>query len=742
MNHSIIGKSINRIDSYSKVTGKALYPGDINLPNQLYLKVIFAEVPHAIIKKLDISKAEKAEGIISILTAKDVPNNVFGLTYPDQPVICGLGSSIPFSDHVRFVGDKVAVIIGETERDCEAAAKLIEIELEALPVITDLGEAVSENSYKIHPEKQSNIFRSYRIRHGNIEEGFKKADVVIEGEYTTPVQEHAYLQPEAGVSYLDEEDRITVVVAGQWVHEDRQQIASSLNISEEKVRVIYPAIGGAFGGREDMSVQIVLALAVMKLKTMGINRPVKTIWSRRESIIGHHKRHLYKIKAKIGATRDGKITAVEADITADGGAYIFTSTKVLGNATLLVTGPYYVPNVKVDSRAVYTNNLPAGAFRGFGGPQGCFVAEMQMNKLAEALKIDPVEIRLRNTIQDGQIFSTGTPLPKGISIDKVIIQCAEAAGWKKEEGKWTYVKKSENRDDDKIKNGIGFSCGFKNVGFSFGAPENCWASIKLFGSKEIEQVELRHAGADVGQGAHSVFIQIAADALGVDTSRIKLIASDTSETESSGSASASRMTFMAGNAILGAAEEAKMKWEGEERPAEGIFTYFPPKTSPYDPETGECMPNFAYGYAAEAIEVNVNQKTGKVNLKKVICADDVGKAINPQQVLGQIEGAIVQASGYALLENFIQEEGYVKSDSFSTYLIPTIMDIPEEMNTKIIEFADPLGPNGARGVGEMPYLPFAPAVCAAVHDATGVWFNSFPLTEERVLKGLGVLKGK
>ena len=742
MNSSIIGKSINRIDSFSKVTGQALYPGDFTLPNQAYMKVVFAEIPHAIIKKLNTSKAEQAEGIITILTAKDVPNNEYGLIYPDQPVLCGPGSDKPFSDRVRFVGDQIALIIGENEDACESAAALISIDYEGLPVITDVDEAVLEDSFRLHPEKESNVFCNYHIRHGNIDDGFKQAAVIVDGTYVTPFQEHAYLQPEAGLGYIDEENRVAVIVAGQWVHEDRQQIAHALNLPEDKVRVIYPAIGGAFGGREDMSVQIDLALAALKLHQMGINRPVKTVWSRRESIIGHHKRHLYKIRTRWGATRDGKITAIEADIIADGGAYIYTSTKVMGNATLLVTGPYFVPNVKVDSRAVYTNNLPGGAFRGFGGPQGCFAAEMQMNKLSEVLNIDPVELRLRNTIQDGQIFSTGTPLPDGISIDKVIEECAISAGWKKEGGAWSNTQPNKDQLNDQVVSGIGFSCGFKNVGFSFGAPESCWAAIKLFGKNEIEKVELRHAGADVGQGAHTAFIQIAAEALNIPFEKIELIASDTAETGDSGSASASRMTFMAGNAILGAVAEAKKKWQAEERPVEGVFVYYPPKTSPFDPETGVCMPNFAYGYVAEAIEVEVNKKTGKVLIKKVTCVDDVGKAINRAQVIGQIEGAIVQASGYALLENFIQEKGYVKTDSLSTYLIPTIMDIPDETVVKILEIADPLGPFGARGVGEMPYMPFAPAVSAAVHDATGVWFDSFPFTEERILKGLSVLHGK
>jgi CO/xanthine dehydrogenase Mo-binding subunit len=262
MNTHIIGNSINRIDSLSKVTGRALYPGDISFPNQVYMKVVFAEVPHAIIKRLDTSKAERSEDILAVLTAKDVPNNEYGLIFPDQPVLCGPGSDKPFSDRVRFVGDQVALIIGENEEACERAAGLIEIVYDHLPVITDVEEALKNDSFRLHPEKESNVFCSYHIRHGDTEVGFNQADVIVEGTYITPVQEHAYLQPEAGLGYIDEEGRITVIVAGQWTHEDRQQIAHALNLPEEKVRVIYPAVGGAFGGREDMSVQIVLALAV------------------------------------------------------------------------------------------------------------------------------------------------------------------------------------------------------------------------------------------------------------------------------------------------------------------------------------------------------------------------------------------------------------------------------------------------------------------------------------------------
>jgi CO/xanthine dehydrogenase Mo-binding subunit len=735
---SYIGQSIQRIDAEGKVRGETPYPGDINFPDQAYMKILFAERPHAIIRRIDKTDAAKITGVIAILTAEDVPNNEYGLIIPDQPVLCGPGSGKPYAERVRFIGDQVAVVIAETELIAATACKAIRVEYEDIPVIDDPIQAMAKESLIIHPEKDSNIFCHYRIRNGDVDEAFRIADVVIEGTYKTPAQEHAYLQPEAGISYIDEQGRVTVVVAGQWTHEDREQIAHALNLPEEQIRVIYPAIGGAFGGREDMSVQIVLALASYRLHQRGINRPVKIIWSREESIIGHHKRHPYIIRSKWGATKEGKVLAAEVDLIEDGGAYAYTSTKVLGNATLMCTGPYHIPNVKVDAYAVYTNNIPNGAFRGFGGPQGAFAAEMQINKLAQALDMDPVEIRMRNILDEGDLLSVGTPLPPGVSLKKVVAECAQAAGWVKTEDGWMRPggQKFSYPNKPQLIGGVGFACSFKNVGFSFGAPENCWAIIELFGESEISEAILYHAGADVGQGAHTVFKQMAADALNLPLSKVKVAASDTSTSNNSGSASASRMTFMAGNAIRGAADMALEKWRNEERPVRAVYQYRPPKTTPLDPETGKSEPNFAYGYVAEAVELQVDIETGQIHIHKIICADDVGKAVNPQQVVGQVEGAVVQAAGYAILENFVQKDGQVLTKTLSTYLIPTVLDIPDQVDTLVLEYPDPIGPWGARGMAEMPYLPLAPAVGAGIEAATGVWFDEFPYTPERILFGI------
>ncbi len=728
---SSVGKSIERVDAHEKVTGEALFPGDIHMPDQAYMKILFVNRPHAVVKRIDTRAAEALDGVIAVFTAKDVPVNEYGLIMPDQPVLCGPGSDKPYADRVRFVGDQVACVVAETEEIAAEARDLIEVDYEDLLVLTDARQAMKEGALLLHPDKESNILLHYKIRKGNVGDGFEQADVIIEGEYETPEQEHAYLQPEAGVGYIDEEGRVTVAVASQWLHEEREQIAHALGLPEEQVRVIHPAVGGAFGGREDLSVQIVLALAAWRLHQRGIHRPVKIIWSREESIIGHHKRHKYHIRTRWGADKKGKLVAVEAELVANGGAYAYTTTKVLGNATLMCTGPYEIPNVHVDAYAVYTNNIPGGAFRGFGGPQGAFAAESQMNKLAEALGMDPVEIRMRNILKEGSLLSVNTPLPKGVSMPLVVEKCAQEAQWGGNGGR------PEDRGPLSVLRGRGFACGFKNVGFSYGFPENSWATVELHGDVEIERVVVRHGASEVGQGTHTVIHQMAAEALDVPVEMVELVTADSSETDNAGSVSASRMTFMSGNAVRGAAELALEKWRDEERPAIARYQYRPPETTPFDSETGECVPNFSYGYVAQAVDVEVDTETGKIRILDVVSANDVGKAVNPQQVEGQTEGAVVQAAGYAIMEKFIQEDGYVLTPHLSTYLIPGVLDVPDRVRSVILEYPDPIGPWGARGMGEMPYIPLAPAIIAAVHDATGVWFDDFPLTPERVLMGLG-----
>jgi len=745
MPERFVGRSVPRVDARAKATGEALFPGDFSMPGMLHAKILFAGRPHARVLHIDTAEAEAVPGVVAILTAKDVPVNEYGLQIPDQPVLCGPGSSKPGADVVRFVGDQVAVVVAETEEAAARARDLIRVEYEDLPVITDPFEALKPDAPQIHEYRQpseihpeirteGNLICHHQIRKGDVDGAWSQCDVIVEGQYRTPPQEHAYLQPEAGLAYIDEEGRVTVVVGGQWTWEDQHQIAHALDLPPEKVRVVYPAVGGAFGGREDMSVQIVLALAAWKLR-----RPVKIVWSREESIIGHCKRHPMWFRCKWGATRDGKLVAAEVQVVADGGAYCYTTNKVLGNVTVTCTGPYEIPNVKVDVDGVYTNNPPSGAFRGFGAPQAIFAAEMQMNKLAEALGMDPVELRMRNLLREGSLTAMGTPIPGGVGLVEVTEQCALAAGWRRTEEGWRKPEAGGKRQgagsEATRKRGIGIAVAFKNVGFSFGYQENCWARVELRGGAEIEEAILYIGTADVGQGSHTVLRQMAADALGVDLERVRLEVADTATSpNSSGSVSASRMTFMAGNAIRGAAAKALERWRAEDRPAVGEHTYLAPKTTRFDPETGYGTPNFAYGYVAQAVEVEVDTETGQVHVLRVVCADDVGKAVNPRLVEGQIEGGVAQAVGWATMENFIVQEGRVLTDRLSTYLIPTALDVPERVESIIVENPDPRGPWGARGMGEMPFIPLAPALVAAVHDATGVWFDELPLTPERVVR--------
>ena len=740
-----VGASTARIDAAGKLTGAAEYPGDRIPADALWAMAVFTDQPHARLASLDFSGARAVGGVVAVFGSADVPINEFGLTMSDHPVFVGVehtGRSPLPCDVSRWEADRLALVVADTPEAARAGAAAIEATWEPLEVLADLDQSLASGTL-LHPEngKPTNTYYSLRIRKGDMARGWADADVVVESTYEFPYQEHAYLQPEAGLAYIDDDGRVTVEAAGQWTHEDREQIAHSLDLPEERVRVIYPAIGGAFGGREDISIQIVLALAAVRLHERGIDRPVATVWSREESIVGHCKRHRGRITARWGARRDGRITAVKSTAWLDAGAYNFTSNKVLGNCHLHQSGPYEVPNAEIDSLAVYTNATPAGAFRGFGAPQAAFAAESQVNKLAEALDMDPVEIRRINTLREGSIGITQTPMPEGVTMPEVIDGCAEAAAEPAYDGDGADFSPfpSLPPDPSALRRGRGFACSFKNVGFSFGYPERCEAEIVLHGdadSDEPEWAELYHAGAEVGQGAHTALVQMAAEATGLPADRIERRFSDTATSGDAGSASASRLTLMSGNSILGAAEEAEKAWRDGQRPAVGRFRFVPPPTEALDPVDGRGAPNFSYGYVAQHVDLTVDTGTGHIRVDRVVSAHDVGRAINPQLVVGQIEGAVVQAQGYVLSEHLRSAGGRLQNMRLSTYLIPGIGDIPTRVDSVVLELADPLGPWGARGMAEMGMIPYAPAVVAALHDATGVWFDSFPLTPDRVLSGL------
>ncbi len=723
MTDHVVGQSVRRLDVRDKVTGRTLYPGDLYVEGMLWAKVVWSERPHARIVRVDTDTARALAGVVAVLTAADVPRNEYGLIFKDQSVLNG--------DKVRSVMDRVALVVAEDERTAARACGLVRVEYEDLPVLTDPRRAMEPDAPLIHEDKPSNIFTRERIRRGDVEAGFAQADVIVEGTYFTPHAEHAYLQPEAGLGYVDDEGRVVVHTTGQWSHDDQHQIAHLLNLPEERVRVIYTPAGGAFGGREDMSVQPLLALAAWHLDRLGVRRPVKMVWSRAESFRGHHKRHPYYMRYKTGATREGKLVALQAELIADVGAYASSSSAVLANAVSLAAGPYEVPNVWVDGYNVFTNNLPCGAMRGFGAPQVIFAAELQMSKLAEKLGMDPALFRAKNVLHEGSMLPVQSPVPAGVGIRETLMQVTEEAGWS-DRGPKRPVETPPH-----VRRGVGLACGWKNVGYSWGFPERATATAELYGDDEIERVVIKIGAAEVGQGVMTILGQIAAGTLGVAYERVQVVNDDTGVVPPAGSSSASRHAFMSGNAVKGACHEALAAWQKGERPAVVTHRYEAPRTFPADPETGaSALPHFSYGYATQIAEVDVNVETGEVELRRVYAAQDVGKALNPLLIEGQIEGGVVMAQGWALLEDFIMRDGYLKTKGLADYQIPTARDVPDEIVPVIVEVPDPLGPYGARGVGEMTMMLLAPAIVSAIHDATGLWFDRLPVKAEDVLLAL------
>ncbi|QBD78772.1 aldehyde oxidase [Ktedonosporobacter rubrisoli] len=719
---NLIGTSPSRPDAPGKVTGATRYPADLIRPGMLHLQVVFAHRPHARIISLDSSKALQHPGVLAVLTAADIPHNAFGLIEEDQPVLC--------SDEVRFEGDKVALVVAESKEAAVAGAQLVTVEYEELPAVTDPRAALDPAAPLVHASRGTNQLSHIPLRKGDTATAFAQADVVLEGEFSTNWQEHAFLQPEAGIAYLDEQGRVVVESAGQWLHEDRRQIARMLGLAEEQVIIRYAAIGGAFGGREDLSIQHLLALAAWKMR-----HPVALVWSREESIIAHHKRHPMQIRTRWGARKDGKITAVETEVIADGGAYASTSVEVLKVAVLFASGCYEVPNIAVDGYVVYTNNIPCGAFRGFGAPQAQFASESMVTRLAHALGLDPVEIRRKNLYREGSIEPTQNVIPPGVSALPLLERCVEEARTRLGYGK---DKASRQTAAPHLRRGIGIASGIKNLGYSFGFPEQATATVELFGEAELERAIVRVGAADVGQGSHLALRQIAAQTLDLPLDKVSMICDDSSEAPNAGSASASRMTFMGGNAVREAATAAREKWSfTDDTHVVATKQYRARTTHPLDPVTGAAaLPNYCYGYTAQAVEVEVNLLTGQVQVLQIISAHDVGQAINRQQVEGQIEGCLAQALGYALLEHFQVRNGHVLTPYLSTYLLPTVLDMPPTIIPVILELAEQNGPYGARGIAEMPLVSLAPAIASAIYDAVGVWVTQQPMTPERVLTAL------
>jgi CO/xanthine dehydrogenase Mo-binding subunit len=732
---SSLGKSIPRLDIRTKVQGTRKYPADFNMPGQLYGAVVWSEHPHARVCCIDTTAAAALPGVVRVITASDVPVNEYGINIPDQPVL------VPEGGKVRWEGDRLALVVAESERIARQAAALVQVNYEVLPLVSDPREAMRESAPLVHEERGTNVLRHIRVRKGDVEAAFARADVVIEDSYTTQAVEHAYMQPEAGIGYIDEEGRVAAIVATQWPHDDLHQISHMLNLPEDRVRETVPAIGGAFGGREDMFIQHLLALCAYVVR-----RPVKMVFQRGESIRRTGKRHPFTFRYKVGATRDGKLVAAEIEGIADVGAYASTSIPVLSNAVTFMAGPYVIPNVRIDGYAVYTNNAVTMAMRGFGATQPPVGYESHMSRLAEALGMDPVEFRLQNVIVEGSETVLGNRMPAGTGMRETLVEAARAAGWREEDGHW--VRPDIGRPSAPHKRrGIGVAAALKNVCYSLGFDDTSSADVELAldDAGKIARASLSIGAAEVGQGVHTALQQIAAETLGIDPASVRINLVDTANVPDAGSASASRHTYASGNAVARVCQLARDKWqealreESGEKRISASYTFHARDmraTTPFDPETGQCEPHVSYSFGTQIALVEVDVETGEVEVLKMWAATDCGRMINPAMVFGQVAGGIHMGVGYALMEDFVQQKGVARTRHFSEYAIPAIVDMPGELVSVDVEVLDPTGPFGAKGLGETPTLATAPAILNAIADATGARVTSLPATPERVWRAL------
>ncbi len=756
-----VGSSPVRNDAYEKVTGTSPYADDLVLPGLLHGATLRAGRPHARILRIDTSRAEALPGVHAVITARDIPGtNTFGLITADQPVLC--------ADKVRYVGDPVAIVAAETRRIAQQAVELIAVEYEDLPPVLDVHQALADGAplvHEGHPDR--NVLCHVKVRHNaeNLERAFAESDVVVEQTYELPCQEHAYLEPEACVAEVESDGTVAVWTGSQNVFSDRMQIAANLALPLEKVRVRLTTTGGAFGGKEDLTCQIHAALLARRL-----NRPVKFVYSREESLIVSTKRHPMVITQKTGATRDGKIKAQEAMILSDTGPYASFGYIVMLRAATHAMGPYEVEAAKIDAIATYTNTAIGGAMRGFGTPQANFACECNLDMVAERLGIDPLELRRRNAVKVGSMLATGHVLEESVGLRETLERAAAAArrpdwkAWKRE----------------KPGRGIGVACGFKNVGLGHGEE----GTIDRAGARvEVDargRVTVFAGAADNGQGINQVIGQVASQVLQVDFDQVRVVMGDTKTTPYGGVSSASRQTFMTGNAVMKAAEQLvkdmkrlaspllglppqmlevrdgrilakdgtgrSITWgqvaaAGDE-PVKAEVEYVPPATKGlgdrgHTPD-GHRM-HVAYGFATQIAFVEVNEKKGEVQVVKMIAAHDVGKAIHPPSLIGQIEGGISMGLGMTLSEEYVLENGYPKTLTFKSLGLPTISTTPEVVSI-IVEDPTSTGPFGAKGAGELVNVPTPAAIINAIYDATGVRVTRLPATPKR-LKALLQARG-
>jgi CO/xanthine dehydrogenase Mo-binding subunit len=724
-----IGESVPRSDGVPKVTGRFAYASDLHEPAMLWGHTLRSPCAHARIRELDVAAALAHAGVHAVLTHADVPGRkTYGLEFPDQPVLA--------SDRVRYVGEPVALVAADHPEQARRAAAAIQVVYEELAPVVDMERATEAEP--LHPDRPTmghgyrddprpNVVRHVVIRHGDPE---ATAAVVVRGAYEVASQDQAFLGPESGLAVPDGEGGVDVYVATQWVHVDRDQVAPCLGLAPEQVRIHLAGVGGAFGGREDLSMQIHGALLALRT-----GRPVKIVYGREESFFGHVHRHPAKLAFEHHADRDGRLVCVRARILIDGGAYASTSAAVISNAASFALGPYRVDNALIEGTAVYTNNPPCGAMRGFGAVQTCFAAEAQMDRLAAELDIDPVELRLLNALAPGDRLPTGQIVGGSLPTAEVIRRAAAlpvpaAEALPRDPIRLPGGAGNTTRGEG-IRRGVGFAVGFKNLCYSEGFDDYCAARVVL---RADGSAEVHCAAAEVGQGVTDVILQIARTEL--DTDDVSLAPHTTATVGSAGSSSASRMTWMAAGAVREACRAAlaeREKSDSAEVDVERVYRH--PRTWPLDPETGQVTggpAHVALALAAMRVVAEVDVELGLTRLVWIGTAQDVGRAVNPAAVRGQIEGGTAQGVGLALMEELVTREGHIQNPNFTDYLIPTTLDMPP-VAVELVEDPEPGAPYGIKGVGEPPTVVSTAAIVAALRDATQRDLRRVPVRPENIV---------
>ncbi len=697
-----VGENARRVDGEPKVTGAYLYGGDLVTDAMAAGVTVRSPYASARIHTIDVSAALRSPGVLAVLTAADLPGRgTFGLEFADQPVLA--------SDVVRYEGEAVALVAAETLEEARAAARLVEVEYEPLPVAADMEAALEPAAPRVHAH--GNTLRHVHIRRGEPEAAI--AEVWIDGYYETAVQDAAPLGPEAGLAVPADDGGVDLFVTTQWLHADRQQIAPCLGLPEDKVRITLAGVGGAFGSREDIHVQIHACLLALRT-----GRPVKITYDREESFHGHVHRHPSRTWIRYGATRDGKLVAADVRLLLDGGAYASSSPAVLGNASTFAAGPYEVPNVRIEGTVVYTNNPPCGAMRGFGAVQVCFAHESAMDALAAKLGIDPVELRRRNAVGTGSVLPTGQVLDGSAPAREVLERCAAMP-----------LPAPSASSQPWVRRGVGFALGFKNILYSEGFDDAAEATVTLSEGPHGPAAAVRTAAVDYGQGLYTVIAQIVRTELDVED---VIVHPATTEIGSAGSTSASRQTTMTGGAVqaacLAVREQLAERGGDLSEPISATRTYHHRPTTGFDAE-GQGDIHASFGFVAERAVVDVDVELGVARVVQVAVAQDAGRVINPQGAEGQVEGGVAMGLGLALMEELRIEDGIVRNPSFTDYLVPTILDVPPVVS-EFVEVPEPGAPYGLKGIGELPTIAATPAIVAALRDATGRVLNRVPVAPD------------